>query len=227
MTSGKFPTHLKCSAAPYGTITLPKPQIKIQNVVSFCDLFISVTLVPGTVPVTSGLTTKLERGNEEPKLTCLSFTHSERRCWEFREESWPRTSTHWSRSSSDIRLNWVGVQAEGKVPLISAQLGTGADQRESTINSEKKIEKKSYSVLCVLWLLVSNLWLSCSGFWQSHGGDSGSVVSADSGRCTDGHRRCPPRCPPSVFDPPGPAPLCPCSAPPVGDTCGQWNHAGS
>lgn len=67
-----------------------------------------------------------------PALTCRSLSHTARRCSEVIEASWANTSTHRVSSCSDIRLSWVDVHAEGNVPLMSAQLGTGTAQRDTS-----------------------------------------------------------------------------------------------
>lgn len=66
--------------------------------------------------------------------TFRSFIHNARRCSGLIEASWAKTSTHCFKSSCDIRLSWVDVQAEEKVPLMSAQLGTGTAQRYHSVH---------------------------------------------------------------------------------------------
>lgn len=70
-------------------------------------------------------------------LTARSLSHKARRCSELSESSWPKTSTHCTRSSCAMRLSWLEVQAEGKVPLMSAQLGTNTAQQKARICPDK------------------------------------------------------------------------------------------
>lgn len=87
-------------------------------------------------------------------LTCLSFTHNARRCSELIEASCAKTSTHCFRSSCDIRLSWVDVQAEGNVPLMSAQLGTGTVQRHKWIQSTHTNKNLHKSAVHRSWQLL-------------------------------------------------------------------------
>ena len=98
-------------------------------------------------------------------LTCLSFIHSDRRCSELSSASWPTTSTHCVTSSCDIRLSWRGVQAEGNVPLISAQLGTGTTQRHMGGFSAVRIDTSGAPVIFrICWSCINsskNVWETC------------------------------------------------------------------
>lgn len=67
--------------------------------------------------------------SEEDRLTCLSLDHSVQRWSELSAGSRPTNSTHCCSSLSAMRWYWEVCQAEGKVPLMSAQVGTGSRQQ--------------------------------------------------------------------------------------------------